>query len=97
MAGAPVGNQNAAKGNRWATAIESALRERSRGKQVEALQELAGVLLDKAAEGDLTALKELGDRLDGKPKQAMDVEATGNITVNLLSYGVATSANEPPT
>jgi len=36
-----------------------------------ALDELAGKLLDKAGEGDMTALKELGDRLDGKPAQTI--------------------------
>jgi len=75
--GAPEGNNNAAKGRRWAIAIEKALELRSKSDQQKALVELAGKLLDKCAEGDLQALKELGDRLDGKPSQSVDMKVTG--------------------
>jgi hypothetical protein len=37
---------------------------------------LAEALLDKVAEGNLTALRELGHRLDGKPAQAISAEVT---------------------
>jgi len=37
---------------------------------------LAEALLDRAAEGDLTALREVCDRLDGRPAQAITTEAT---------------------
>lgn len=65
------GNQYAAKGKQWAMAIERALDKRGAADRRAALDELAAVLLEKAAEGDLSALKELGDRLDGKPAQAI--------------------------
>lgn len=72
--GAPVGNSNAAKAKVWSAAIQRALEARgSRLEQKNALDDLAAVLLDKAAEGDMSALKELGDRLDGKPAQALTV------------------------
>jgi hypothetical protein len=35
------------------------------------LDELANSLIDAAKGGDISALKELGDRLDGKPSQAL--------------------------
>lgn len=35
------------------------------------LDELANSLIDSAKGGDISALKELGDRLDGKPSQAI--------------------------
>jgi hypothetical protein len=69
--GAPVGNSNASRGKVWRAAIERALETRSRLEQKHAVDTLAGVLLDKAAEGDMAALKELGDRLDGKPAQTV--------------------------
>jgi hypothetical protein len=69
MAGAPVGNQNAAKAKVWHAAIMRALDKRGSGDRVQALDELAGKLLDLVATGDLAALKEFGDRLDGKPAQ----------------------------
>jgi hypothetical protein len=37
--------------------------------RIAALNELAAKLIEKAAEGDMSALKELGDRLDGKSVQ----------------------------
>lgn len=69
---APIGNQNAAKAKVWAAAIHRALEARtSRLEQKQALDELAEKLLEKCDEGDMGALKELGDRLDGRPAQAI--------------------------
>ena len=66
MAGAPKGNQNAVKDNRiWGEAIRKAVMQRNGDK----LRALADKLIDRAAEGDIAAMKELGDRLDGKPAQ----------------------------
>lgn len=64
--GGQVGNQNARKGRVWTQAIERALEKRSRADQIEALDVLAEKLLAKCDEGDLGALRELGDRLEGK-------------------------------
>ncbi len=69
--GAPLGNQNAVKAKRWQDAINRALAERSKAKGIEALDELAEKLLANAEAGDMTALKELGDRLDGRPAQSL--------------------------
>ena len=68
--GAPVGNRNAAKAKVWTAAIQRAL-ERRVSERRAALDELADKLLDMCAEGDLGALKELGDRLEGKPTQTI--------------------------
>ena len=67
--GAPEGNHNAAKGVRWRNAIETALANRCKSDGQKALVQIAEQLLEKAAEGDLTAIKELGDRIDGKSPQ----------------------------
>lgn len=37
----------------------------------ETWDKLADALLDKAIEGDISAIKEVFDRVDGKPKQAI--------------------------
>lgn len=76
MAGAPTGNRNAAKAKQWSAAIERALDKRGGGDRAKALDELAEVLLQKCEEMDMAALKELGDRLDGKPAQTIDGEIT---------------------
>lgn len=67
--GAPVGNQNAAKAKLWTAAISRALDKRAGGDKVKALDELAEKFLTACDEGDLSAFKELGDRLEGKPAQ----------------------------
>ena len=84
--GAPVGNQNAARGRMWRAAIERALAKRSRVDQVEALDDLADKLLTLAYEGDLGALKELGDRLEGKPGQAIELTGAdgGPVTIDRI-------------
>lgn len=64
-AGAPSGNNNASKNKMWTEAI------RKKIVQKKALEQLADVLIDKALEGDMTALKEIGDRLEGKPNQSV--------------------------
>jgi hypothetical protein len=72
--GAPVGNQNAAKAKVWHAAIMRALeRRKPADERVKAIDELADKLLELVAKGDLGALKEFGDRLDGKPAQAVTV------------------------
>lgn len=73
MAGAPIGNNNAAKAKVWSAAINRALQERSRLSQKEALDDLAEKLLSLCDQGDLGALKELGDRLEGKAAQSVKV------------------------
>lgn len=70
MAAAP-GNQYAAKSRRWTDAIDRAISKRSRVSGLEALDELAEKLLVKVDEGDTSAIKELGDRLEGKVPQAI--------------------------
>jgi hypothetical protein len=70
---AAIGNQYAAHRKRWTMAIDRALEKRSRVDQVEALDALAEKLLVLADAGDLGALKELGDRMEGKPSQMIGV------------------------
>lgn len=77
--GAPIGNTNAAKGKVWKAAIERALDKRGKSR-ADALADLAGKLLDKAEEGDIAALRELADRMDGKAVQQIDAEFRGSLT-----------------
>lgn len=69
--GGQLGNKNAAKSKVWTLAIERALEARSKVAQVNALDALAERLLLACDAGDMTALKELGDRLEGKPALAL--------------------------
>jgi len=61
--GAPVGNTNSNKNNRiWANTI----RKLAVQEDYKRIHVIAEKLFEKAAEGDLGAMKEVGDRLDGK-------------------------------
>ena len=73
MAGAPLGNQNAANKRLWRAAINRALERRtqSRADGIKEIDALAEKLLELVAAGDLPALREFGDRVDGKPSQAI--------------------------
>ena len=68
---APLGNQFAARARVWTAAINRALERRSVASRTEAIDKLAEKLLALCDEGDLAALQELGNRLDGKPAQAV--------------------------
>jgi len=64
--GAPFGNKNSIKSNRlWAETIRRAVVQ----DDAQRLRQIAEALLVKASEGDMAAIKELGDRLDGKALQ----------------------------
>jgi hypothetical protein len=64
---APLGNKNATKNKPWAEALNRALLAED-GKK---LRSLAEKLIERAEGGDISALKEIGDRMDGKAAQAI--------------------------
>lgn len=69
---APLGNQNATKTKVWAASIKRALELRKPlDERKKVIDELAEKLIDECYDGDLAALKELGDRLDGKVPQGI--------------------------
>ena len=74
--GAPEGNKNARNPKVWQQAIKRALARRANSTVDDGLNELADQFVEAAASGEAWALKELGDRLDGKPSQM--IEGTGN-------------------
>ena len=66
----------------WIAALNRAVAQDD-GKKLRAAAEQ---LLDLAAAGDVQALKELGDRLDGKPVQAVVNDGETPFVVQILRH-----------
>ena len=71
----------------WRHAIQKASREylevvdvNGKAKKIRAINLLAKKMFKKGIEGDVAAAKECGDRLDGRPAQAVDVGVKVQIT-----------------
>lgn len=81
MAGAPKGNTNSSANNRlWADTIRRAVVQ----SDAKLLREIADKLIALAADGDMQAIKELGDRLDGKPTQVIAGDPENPVPVAVI-------------
>lgn len=78
MAGAPTGNTNATKNKVWSDALH---KELAGNKNAKKLRKLARVLIKEASTGNIPALKEIGDRLEGKPNQTIQSTVEGEVDV----------------
>lgn len=68
-AGRPLGSPN--KPKLWADAIRRAVLRQAKGEKTKRLEVLADSLIRAGMAGDVSALREVGDRLDGRPAQAI--------------------------
>jgi len=66
--GAPAGNKNSTADKRL---FADAVRRLAVQQDGKAIREVVESLFKEAKEGDVQAIKEIGDRLDGKPAQAI--------------------------
>jgi len=80
--GGQPGNDNATKSKPWRAAIERALAQ-DNGKKLRAIAEK---LLEAAANGEGWAIKELGDRIDGKSIQPIAAEVDANLNVTVKQF-----------
>lgn len=91
--GAPLGNKNAAKAKVWEGALRAALAQyenKEAGvKRGEALRKVAEMVVLKAIGGDKDAVREIGDRLDGKPRQEIGADISGDLKVEIVRFGKA--------
>ena len=74
-------------------AINAALENRSRRDGIEALEALAERLLTLAEQGDLGALRELGDRIEGKPGQAVILGGDAANPLSLITRRIVDPAD----
>jgi ribosomal protein L17 len=77
---APKGNTFAAKGKLFEGVIKRALMANDGAK----LRSIVEKIIEKAEDGDMMAARELLDRVDGKPKQQVELsgDAENPVTVN---------------
>lgn len=79
----------------WADAIKRALARRELTGDGRDLNKLADTLIDKAAGGDMPALKEIGDRLDGKAAQSMTLAGDPDAPLVTRIERTIVDANDP--
>jgi len=89
MAGPPLGSNNFAKNKPWADAIARALARKAKGDKFDGINLVADQLVNAALNGDQWAIKEIGDRTDGKAAQSVAI--TDNEGGNLFSALVASA------
>lgn len=74
----------------WREAIRKAALEFAEGKRgPKKLEAAAKALVGAAIAGDVSAAKEMGDRLDGKVAQAITGPEGGPLVVNIVRFGDA--------
>lgn len=83
--GAPKGNKNGSHDKPWADAIRRALLANDGQK----LRALAEKLVERGVGGDVAAIREIGDRIDGKPKQEVAAEVKGDLKVEIVRFSKA--------
>lgn len=97
--GAPIGSQNGKKPRIWSDALRKHFVQNP-----EDLAKAVKALVNRAMDGDVSAGKEIADRLEGRPMQPIEqkTEISGEVAVNtrpqltkdewLKAHGLGTSA-----
>ena len=68
----------------WSDALRRAVHRESAGKgSPKWLEVIADRCVQAAADGDMQAMREIGDRLDGKPKQQTEVSGPDGSNIPL--------------
>ena len=87
--GAPEGNRNAEHAKPWADALRKAVlqyedKEAGIGRG-DALRMLALNVFKQALAGDSASVREVGDRLDGKPRQQIEADNSNSNYMYVIS------------
>ena len=76
--GAPLNNKNSTKDKRvWGKVV----RKLAVQEDYKRIHNVAEALFRKAEDGDIAAIKELGDRIDGKSEQTITGDSDQPITI----------------
>ena len=83
--GAPKGSKNATKENRLFNSSLKRSIAQAKGSP-DKLRKITDKLVTEAAKGNLMAIKEVADRLDGKAHQSVAHEVDANVTINIPNF-----------
>ena len=76
--GAPINNKNSTKDKRvWGKVV----RKLAVQEDYRRINNVAEALFRKAEDGDIAAIRELGDRIDGKSEQTISGDSDAPITI----------------
>jgi len=78
--GGQLGNRNSAKGREWSDAVRKVANEECPKKRRKRLINIAYTLIEMAEGGNMSAIIEIGNRLDGKPMQSIEGDFKQEIT-----------------
>ena len=85
---APIGNQNAKRGTEWRDALFKASRMYENKeldiKRGDAMNAVGLTVFDMAVSGNMDAIREIGNRFDGKPVQVQEIGVKINASLVLL-------------
>lgn len=70
----------------WRDAVLKAVRNRDGKGAAQELDLIAKALVTSAKAGDVSAIKEIGDRLDGKAVQALANEDGGLLQISIIRF-----------
>ena len=73
----------------WADAVRRAVMRRIENEEgkPQKIERLADKVVELALDGDMSAVKEIGDRLDGKPKQQTEVSGADGEPLKIIIAG----------
>ena len=87
--GAPIGARNRSAQKPWEDVVKRAVLAGD-GKKLRAM---ADKVIDMAIEGDIQAIKEIAQRLDGMPRQQVAIE--GELGLNMKLADILVSLASP--
>jgi len=91
---AEKGSTNRADGKRFELALHQALTRKNGQDKWAALTDLAEKLIDEGLSGNITAIREVADRFDGKPAQSVAVTGAdgGPLLVQVVKFADNTNS-----
>lgn len=73
----------------WTGLIKKALEQVEKDSGMQYKELVTNSLINKALSGDVVAIKEIGNRIEGIPNQQIDITSGGQSLIGLIKIGTA--------